>query len=405
MTKPTAHILERALERERIARKEAERILEDKSRQLYELSEQLKLTNKALEGDLTEKTDELQAIFDNSSLGIVLTQHGKILQTNKAFEELLGYTAEELVKMDVKTISVVDDYPKSRELMEQLNAGDIDKFTVNKRYIKKSKALIWARTSVAAVRDSEGTIKFQVALVEDITEDLKLQEERKAMIKDLERKNKDLKDFAHIVSHDLKSPLRSMDTLINWLRDHHQNNDSEGFNKIFDMLVDKLDKMDSLIDGVLRYSSIDSAEQLKEEIQLKQLLEVIVKMLHVPDHISVEISNNLPTITGDVYRIQQLFQNLISNAIKSIDKPEGIITISAEDMVDFWKFVVTDNGKGISETYRDKIFDIFQAIDDSDDSTGVGLSIVKKIIEFYKGEIWFTSRIGEGTTFNFTLKK
>jgi PAS domain S-box-containing protein len=398
-------ILQRALERERIARKEAERILEDKSRQLYELSEELKKTNKALQGNLSEKTLELQAIFDNSSLGIVLTKYGKIIETNKAFEELLGFTSEELKKMDVQSISVSDDYPSSRDLMEKLNNGIIDKFSVNKRYVKKNSTVIWAKTNVAAIRDKSGQIIYQVALVEDITEDLKLQEDRKELIGNLEKQNKDLREFAHIVSHDLKSPLRSMDTLVNWLKEYYESNDVSSFNKTYDMLIEKVGKMDSLIDGVLRYSSIDSAKQLKEKINLKLLLENTLHMLHIPEHIEIRLSENLPIIEADVYRIQQLFQNLLSNAIKSIDKPKGVIVIGCEDKKHLWEFSISDNGKGIPIYYKDKIFEIFQSLDNNDESTGIGLSIVKKIIEFYNGDIWFTSEEGKGTEFNFTIKK
>ncbi len=405
MSNTKIDILQRALERERIARKEAERILEDKSRQLYELSEELKKTNKALQGNLSEKTLELQAIFDNSSLGIVLTKYGKIIETNKAFEELLGFTSEELKQMDVKSISVSNDYPNSRDLMEKLNNGIIDKFSVNKRYVKKDSTVIWAKTNVAAIRDKSGQIIYQVALVEDITEDLKLQEERKELIGDLKKKNKDLRDFAHIVSHDLKSPLRSMDTLINWLKEHCESGDTDNFNNAYEMLIDKLTKMDSLIDGVLRYSSIDSVEQINEEVDLKMLLEDTVNMIHIPDHIEMQLSNDFPVINGDFFRIQQLFQNLISNAIKSIDKPQGKVSVQYQSHDHFWEFSVSDNGKGIPEAYKEKIFEMFQSLDDQEDSTGVGLSIVKKIIEYYNGDVWFESEVGKGTTFYFTLKK
>jgi PAS domain S-box-containing protein len=405
VTKSRVDILERALKRERAARKLAEGILEDKSKQLFELSEKLKETNAALEGNLSEKTLELQAIFDNSSLGIVLTRFGQIVEVNQAFCELLGYSNSELKVLDVKAISVKDDYPQSRELMQQLDQGLIDNFSMNKRYIKKNEDTIWAKTNVAAIRDNNGALKKQVALVEDITDDLKLASERQSLIANLESKNKDLRDFAQVVSHDLKSPLRSMDTLINWLQEAYQDNDKARFDSTFHLLLDKVSKMDSLIDGVLRYSSIDNAKALKEPINTNELLKSIVNMLYVPAHIFINYEQ-MPTIIGDVYRIQQLFQNLLSNALKSIDKAEGRIQIKAEETEENWLFSITDNGKGISDTYKDKIFEMFQSIEDSQNkATGIGLAIVKKIVEFYHGKIWFESQIGEGTTFYFTLKK
>lgn len=405
MTKSRVDILERALKRERAARKLAEGILEDKSKQLFELSEKLRETNEALEGNLSEKTLELQAIFDNSSLGIVLTKFGQIVEVNNAFCELLGYSNTELKALDVKTISVKDDYLESRQLMEQLDKGLIDNFSMNKRYIKKNEDTIWAKTNVAAIRDNNGVLKYQVALVEDITEDLKLALERQSLIANLEGKNKDLRDFAQVVSHDLKSPLRSMDTLINWLQEAYKEDDKERFDSTYHLLLDKVSKMDSLIDGVLRYSSIDNAKALKEPISINALLKDIVNMLHVPAYVSIEY-DKMPTIVGDVYRIQQLFQNLLTNALKSIDKPKGYVEIKAEEEDEQWLFSIKDNGKGISNSYKDKIFEMFQSIEDSQNGeTGIGLSIVKKIVEFYQGKIWFESQIGEGTTFYFTLKK
>lgn len=405
MTKSRVDILERALKRERAARKLAEGILEDKSKQLFELSEKLRETNEALEGNLSEKTLELQAIFDNSSLGIVLTKFGQIVEVNKAFCELLGYSNTELKALDVKTISVKDDYPESRQLMEQLDKGLIDNFSMNKRYIKKNEDTIWAKTNVAAIRDNNGVLKYQVALVEDITEDLKLASERQSLIANLEGKNKDLRDFAQVVSHDLKSPLRSMDTLINWLQEAYKEDDKERFDSTYYLLLDKVSKMDSLIDGVLRYSSIDNAKALKEPISINALLKDIVNMLHVPAHVSIKY-DKMPTIVGDVYRIQQLFQNLLTNALKSIDKSKGQIEIKVEEEERQWLFSIKDNGKGISNSYKDKIFEMFQSIEDSQNkATGIGLAIVKKIVEFYQGKIWVESQIGEGTTFYFTLKK
>jgi signal transduction histidine kinase len=307
--------------------------------------------------------------------------------------------------LDVKAISVKDDYPKSRELMQQLDQGLIDNFSMNKRYIKKNEDTIWAKTNVAAIRDNNGALKYQVALVEDITDDLKLASERQSLIANLESKNKDLRDFAQVVSHDLKSPLRSMDTLINWLQEAYQDNDKARFDSTFHLLLDKVSKMDSLIDGVLRYSSIDNAKALKEPINTNELLKSIVNMLYVPAHISINYEQ-MPTIIGDVYRIQQLFQNLLSNALKSIDKAEGRIQIKAEETEEKWLFSITDNGKGISDTYKDKIFEMFQSIEDSQNkATGIGLAIVKKIVEFYQGKIWFESQLGKGSTFYFTLKK
>ena len=124
--------------------------------------------------------------------------------------------------------------------------------------------------------------------------------------------------------------------------------------------------------------------------------------------ISIEIRVNipsLPSVNGDKYRLQQLFQNLISNAVKYNDKNQGYIEIGFTDKNEFWEFSIKDNGKGIDEVYFNKIFKVFEKLENIEGSTGVGLSIVKKIVDLYGGKIWLTSEPGIGSTFYFTLKK
>ena len=117
------------------------------------------------------------------------------------------------------------------------------------------------------------------------------------------------------------------------------------------------------------------------------------------------VKNNLPIINGDKYRLQQLFQNLIVNALNYNNKKLGTIEIVAKNQGDFWEFQIKDNGIGIDEIYFSKIFKTFEFLDGSKKSSGIGLSIVKKIVELYGGEIWLTSEPNIGTTFFFTLKK
>ena len=354
---------------------------------------------------LEEQQKQLAVIVDNSSLGIVLTQFGKILQTNKAFENILGYTKEELINKEVKDISLKEEYPSSRSQMDAINKGKIDSFSINKRYVKKNKTIIWARTNVAAVRHIDGSVKYQVALIEDISEEIKNEEERKQLIKDLKHKNQDLNDFAHIVSHDLKSPLRGMDTLINWIQEDYAEAFDEKATQTFTMLLNKVSKMDSLIDGILKYSSIDKKAKGNEQVNLNQLVTSIIDILHIPDNTTITIANDLPIIKGDTSRLLQLFQNLLNNAINSLDKEKNAITISAVEQKSHWQFSISDNGKGIAKAYQTKIFEIFESLEDNNQSTGIGLSIVKKIVQFYEGEIWLESQVGMGTSFYFTLKK
>lgn len=238
---------------------------------------------------------------------------------------------------------------------------------------------------------------------EQSKEILRIHRQKEVLMKDLEQKNQVLSDYAHMVSHDLKSPLRSIDTLVHWIMEENAEQISASCGEEFDMILKNLERMDGLINGILDYSTIERKNLDVYDVDIQEMLDETVHLLLVPAHIEIKISNAMPIIRGNRFRLQQVFQNLIQNAIKSIDKEEGIIEIGVEP-VDFgWQFYVSDNGKGIAEQHQKRIFQIFEKLE-NDNSTGIGLSIVKKIVEFYQGEIWLTSKEGIGTTFYFTLK-
>ena len=136
------------------------------------------------------------------------------------------------------------------------------------------------------------------------------------------------------------------------------------------------------------------------------LVEEIGETIFVPDHITIIATQGLPVIHTEKYKLEQLFKNLLTNAITAMeDNKEGVIFISAKETTKFWEFSVKDNGKGIPKNYQASIFDMFKKLENNENATGIGLALVKKIVNSYKGEIWLNSDVGEGTTFFFTIKK
>ena len=521
---------------------------------------------------IEEQKRELGIIVENSSLGIVLTENGNILKANKAFQNLLGYTTEDLIKMTVKDVSFSEDYPQSKGFLEQLDAGEIDNFVIDKRYRKKDGSVVWAKTNVNAVRSVLGNLKYQVAMVEDITlsrekalmlevinevakaiigkvdieeiaweitktistylgsEDcviylvqeekncleqisamgdkvidhgvvkdrlvlsigkgivgnvaqtgvaeivkdtskdkryipddmvrlseiavpimtdgkvigvidsehtdkdyytqehletlqnvarlvamqlknaINLNERRKAerenikLLTQLEKSNNELEEYAHVVSHDLKPPLRSIYALVAWISEDNEATFNEQSKSNVDHIKKTLEKMENLISEILNYSSINSDQMKFTKVDLNKIIEEVRQSIHIPAHISVEVVK-LPTLKGDRIRLIQLFQNLISNAIRYNDKEAGHIQIGFKEEPKQYQFSISDNGIGIEDRYHDKIFKMFQSLNVSKDSSGVGLAIVKKIVELHHGKIWLESKLGEGTTFYFTLRK
>jgi len=233
---------------------------------------------------------------------------------------------------------------------------------------------------------------------------IEMNKQRQSLLNELAHQNQELSDYAHMVSHDLKSPLRSIDALTAWLSEDYKDTFDDNGKNILHLIRNNVEKMDTLINGILEYSTIGKNQMELYDVDLNNLIDNILSSIKIPDHIHIT-KTNLPTIKGDKYRLQQLFQNLIGNAIKYNDKAQGIIEVGVEDQDSYWQFYIKDNGKGIEETYFDKIFKTFEKLENNPDSSGIGLSIVKKIVELYGGKIWLESQVHIGTTFYFTLKK
>lgn len=219
--------------------------------------------------------------------------------------------------------------------------------------------------------------------------------------------NKELEQFAYIVSHDLKAPLRAIISLTSFFEtDYKDKLDKNGFEQL-KLLSGRAHHMNNLIEGILEYSKLGREKEKKILVNLNAKLKQIIEFISPPKNIKIIVENTLPEVIFDSTKIEQVFQNLIENAIKYIDKPNGIIRVGSTSENNFWKFYVADNGPGIEEKYFEKIFQIFQTLSarENIESTGIGLTIVKKIIETSGGEIWLESKINEGCTFYFTIPK
>lgn len=247
-------------------------------------------------------------------------------------------------------------------------------------------------------------LRSKVKIFLDLYRQQKLAEKQAIELRNV---NKELNDFASIVSHDLKAPLRAIRSLANWLAvDYADKFDAEGKEQI-NLLVNRVKRMHDLINGVLQYSRVGRIKEKIEIVDLKEIIQEVIDMIAPPKHIRIHIEKSLPTIYFERTRITQVFQNLLSNAAKYMDKPQGIITIGYAEFDGSIKFSIADNGPGIAEKHFSKIFKIFQTLNPKDEieSTGIGLTLVKKIIEMYDGHIDIESEIGHGTTFHVTLPK
>jgi PAS domain S-box-containing protein len=265
----------------------------------------------------------------------------------------------------------------------------------------------WLTTTKVPLLREDGGCDRLLAVATDITERRQAEEKQSRLIQKLSDVNQELRDFAYVISHDLKAPLRAIQTIADWLRaDYADRLDAEGKEHLT-LLTNRVNRMQSLIDGVLQYSRIGRTEQGTVPVDLGRVVPEIIENLDAPEHIALRIESDLPTVDADPTRITQVFQNLLSNAIKYMDKPQGDIVIGCTEEGNFWRFRVSDNGPGIEAKDFERIFKLFQTLTRRDDSesTGIGLTIAKKIVELYGGRIWVESEVGQGTTFFFTFPK
>ena len=222
----------------------------------------------------------------------------------------------------------------------------------------------------------------------------------------LQSRNRELDQFAYVASHDLKAPLRGVTSIVKWIETELSGELSEQLRQYLDMMKGRLARLEDLINGLLAYARAGRTEKKLEEVNVAQLVSEITELV-VPAAFRVEVAAGLPTFQTDRLSLQQVFSNLLSNAAKYHHRPSGTINIACRDRGTQYEFSVADDGPGIAPEYHEKIFLIFQTLRDrhTAESTGIGLSIVKKIIDEQQGSLRVESAAGQGATFLFTWPK
>ena len=223
----------------------------------------------------------------------------------------------------------------------------------------------------------------------------------------LEKRNQELDQFAYVVSHDLKAPLRAIANLSQWIEEDLEDSLTDDTRHQMNLLRGRVHRMEGLINGLLQYSRIGRVSEQIETIAIPTLLREVIDAQGIPAEFMVEIAADLPTLRTNRLLLEQVFANLIGNAVKHHDRPNGRIQITGADQGDRYEFRVTDDGPGIDLQFHSKIFGIFQTLEARDqvESTGIGLSLVKKIVESQRGTVQVESQLGQGSSFRFTWMK
>ena len=342
----------------------------------------VRLTNKNMVKILTESLTAMSLIFV-AALGVAL---------------LFAFFSAKIIS---KPINIF------RDEIEKMSAGNLN-IPIDPQLLK-----IRGEIGDLARSFSELINKLKTSMV--LRDELFVEIEQRKMIEDklrqttwrLQESNRDLDYFANMASHDLRAPLRAMDKLTEWIKEDCGDLLPEKSRNHLDLMQKRIHRLDVLITGILDYSKASKLDTNLEEVDINQIVLEVIENLLPPSHLKVSIEDKLPMLIVNRIAMTQIFQNLLSNAIKYHDKLIGHINIGCEDIGKYYQFYISDDGPGIPSEFHDRVFEAFQAFKQQEniESTGLGLTIVKKIVEKIGGKVWFVTTVGQGTTFYFTWPK
>lgn len=354
--------------------------------------------------DKAKEINDVRAALDESAIVTITDQNGILTYVNDKFCSISQFSKEELLGQH-HYIDASGNYTNIlvKKIWLSIANGNIWKGEL--KQIAKDGSYYWVHTTIVPFLDKNGKPYQYIAISADITQEKIAEENLQSALLGLQKTNKELDQFAYVVSHDLKAPLRAINNLAEWIVEDMPEMPQDVSNNL-NLLRGRILRMENLINGVLDYSRIGRTKIEKETIDLNLMISQIVETIVPIKGFEVTVSD-MPEVFSAKILLYQVFSNIISNAVKYNDKPIGVINCTYESLPGFHQFTITDNGPGISKEYHKKVFGVFQTIEarDKKESTGIGLSIVQKIIEEKGGQIYIESEEDKGASFVFTLPK
>ena len=343
--------------------------------------------------------ERINTFFKLSADLVCIVSGDYFLEINPAFEHMLGYSRNELLASPYVDFIHPDYVAATRDELTNVRER-VETREFENQFRHKNGSFVWLSWS-ATVDSEEGLIYAIGRNVDDTKEKLRLVEEYTAALK---QRNKELDDFAHVASHDLKAPLRAIDNLATWVEEDAHAHLPEESKQHLRQLRKRINRMKQLLNDLLQYSRVGRVDSNLEEVHCNEVIDSVLATL-MPDSPAVINRPSDPLhVTTNKLALYQVFLNLINNAIKHNDKATPVVDISWERGKDFITFTVKDNGPGIAQEYHERIFAVFQTLKPRDEveGSGVGLAIVRKLVDSYGGRIHVESSQGDGTSFIFT---
>lgn len=363
---------------------------------------------KDVQQKLVQSEEKFKSIFENSIIGISVTNIDGTFMPNEAFANILGYTIKELQNIPWEKITHPDDIQVSKDVVANFLSGKMDSQKFTKRYIHKSGRHVWTQVYTAVYRKNNKPEYFITAL-NDITVKKSMEMELINYTNKLKKSNEELEQFAYVASHDLQEPLRMVSSFTQLLEKKYKNQLDEKANMYIHFAVDGANRMQVLINDLLEFSRISTRGEKFIIQDINKIVEEACENIKnfIDEKNALVKFDLLPEMYVDKTQILRLFQNLIVNGIKYNKNKQPEINISAEEKTNEWIIKIKDNGIGIEEKHFDKIFVIFQRLHSKNEysGTGIGLSICKKIVERHGGDIWVESTPHIGSSFFFSILK
>ncbi|MCB9851267.1 MAG: PAS domain S-box protein [Phycisphaerales bacterium] len=351
--------------------------------------------------------ENFKLVVEASPSGVcVVDEHGKIVLVNEAIEELFGYRRAELLNQPVEMLVpslLRTDHVKQRQAYTAAPKARAMGGGRELRGVRKDGSEISLEIGLNPIRSATG-VRILCSIV-DVTERLKAHRQLTEYASRLERSNADLEQFAYVVSHDIKAPLRGIASVADWLaHDFGRVVDDDGRENIA-LMLERTARLDKLIGGILDYSRAGQRAIQRVRVDVEELVGDIIKSVEPPERVKIRVDGPMPELLYDETQMRQVLQNLIVNAINHVDASCGEVTVSCTTDEFGAHFSVADNGVGIAEQHFERIFVLFQTLKPKDEckSAGAGLAIVKRIVERNGGTVTVNSEPGNGATFTFSV--